>query len=740
MASFLSQGERYCLSLGRKGEKQIVIKKITGIILILLLMFGQILSIGVLNAQEVTPESTATPTPGQQQTDVTQNAAVDNSSTSEANTGGNTIGPTPTPTPTPEESPAVAPDETSLTPTPTPKTDPAPVATESGITATQSAQITNTTKSTANTGGNIQQPSGQSSSTVSENSRPESSSPSAVTSGNAASVTAIENVVNEISINSEIVYHTINIFVDTNATLNLSNPEGFVTSLLTGHESEPVINVAITSVNQNAVVSNDVQSVANTGNNAITTEDGGSIETGSAVTLASMLNRINFVMIDSVIHVVVINIFGNLTGDIILPGPPDGVPASDCMECIGSVSINQDATVSNTVTATSNTGNNTLTTGATGMTTTGNAANIVHISNFINTALIGTKWFSLFINPYGYWDGSFLGWEDIAPTGGGQLALSGNPDITSGAGCPTCTGSISIDSNASVSNNVTATANTGGNTVQGREGSVKTGSAYNAVSIINFVNAAFIRSFGFWGIINIFGSWKGNVGDAASFLTEELPAIGGVDVTTVQTQNASEQKGRDSGGLLSITNNNNVGSFVYPGDTVTFFVTMKNVGSGTVYDAVLDLDLLYDGEFVGGAQYTIGNIDVGKGKKITTGLTLSTKALGGLYTARATVKGHVGPNNDTVSAIADSLFTIVASLAVTAQQGESEQIPVPSVMGSTYQKPTEPNILKALVVLLLLIPAYLTMKLTRERHYLRMAFSRQLAFSTRLRALQLFLL
>lgn len=734
---FLPRGEQHISPRGGRAHC-IVIKKCIGIVLIVLLIFGQMLSIGVLSAQEVTPDPTPSPPPVQQQTEISQDATVDNSSDSVANTGDNTIGPTPTPTPTPEESSVVATTEETPTPTPTPETDPEPIATESGIVATQSADVSDTITSTANTGGNNQQSSGQSSS-QSQNSQPEQSSPLSIVTGDAASITEIDNTVNTTSINSQVVYHTINIFVDTNATLDLSDPEGFVASLLNGHESEPVINVAVTSVAQSAAVTNDVNSVANTGNNAITTEDGGSIETGSAYTLASILNRINFVMIDSTIHVVVINIFGSFTGDIILPGPPVDVPASDCPDCIDNVSINQDATVTNTVTATAHTGNNTLVTDEGGSTTTGKATNVVHIGNFVNTALIGTQWFSLFINRYGYWDGKFLGWGNIGPQEDGPLAIAGNPNISSGNGCITCAARLSIDSSATVANNVTATANTGGNSIQGREGSLTTGSAYNAVSIINFVNSAFIRSFGFYGIINIFGAWKGNVGDAEAFRVDEEPAIGGAEALSGETQNSSEQKKRDSGGLLSITNTNNVGSFVYPGDTVTFFVTMKNVGSGTVYDAVLDLDLIYDGEFVGGAQYPLGTIDVGKGKKITTGLTLSTTSPGGAYIARATVRGSVGPDNDTISATSDSFFTIVASAAPVQETAEPQSTPVPSVMGATYQKPTEQNILKALLVLLLLIPAYLTMKVSKERYYLRMVFSRQLAFAVRLRALELFL-
>ncbi len=119
----------------------------------------------------------------------------------------------------------------------------------------------------------------------------------------------------------------------------------------------------------------------------------------------------------------------------------------------------------------------------------------------------------------------------------------------------------------------------------------------------------------------------------------------------------------------------------------------------------------------------------------------------GEYKVRAGVYGYTANEHDEmvkVNAYADSQFAVGPA---TIAQGSGQQLgatiaatPTPAIMGATHTRPVEPNLLKALLVLLLLIPMYLAMRLTREREQLGIIFSRQFAAAVRLRALSLFLL
>jgi len=91
-------------------------------------------------------------------------------------------------------------------------------------------------------------------------------------------------------------------------------------------------------------------------------------------------------------------------------------------------------------------------------------------------------------------------------------------------------------------------------------------------------------------------------------------------------QVASSDSVQEQGGQLAVTNTNNVGAFVYPGDTVTFFEKVNNTGTGKVYGVKLNLYLIKNGQPVGGTTFDLGDIEAGHGKTLTTGFVLS-KAL-----------------------------------------------------------------------------------------------------------------
>ncbi len=440
-----------------------------------------------------------------------------------------------------------------------------------------------------------------------------------------------------------------------------------------------------------ARVSNQVVAIADSGNNSVNTPNGTAlINTGNAYAIASLLNRVNTTIINSKIYLLTLNIFGTVSGNIILPELSAANPNNNA---VTDVTVNNQATSSNQIAAAANTGNNTATVSGTAAITTGNAATAVNVANMVNTTLINTNFTYLVINTIGQWLGQFLGLN--GPSGS---------NIAAGPG-----GQAAIDNQANVTNNITVAANTGNNSILGKNGSITTGNAYAVVSLFNFINSTIINSNGFWGFINIFGRLNGNIGGASQFLPAAIdnPSSTGNN----QSTSASNSSARETGGQLAITQTNNVGDYVLPGDTVTFNINVKNTGSGRVDDVRLYLGLTQDGNDIGGGWLNLGSINPGKGVKVSTGIPLPKDFESGNYTAVARAVGLIGPGDTEISAEADSNLTVRGATRL-VDTGQSLAAPVEAqiqdsgiVLGATTP-PVDPytkilDIFKSLVFLLL---------------------------------------
>lgn len=686
-------------------------------------------------AQEITPTDTPTPTP--QTSTIDQNATTTNDATTIANTGDTTVGVTPTPTPEGPTGPSADISGVSGPTGSTGSTGDTPAPASGSATIDQTSTIINDASSSANTGGNDATVSGEPETTPTDSSgagsTTSSSTPSptpttTVTTGTAITMTRVANTVNTTSVNSNVINQVINIYIDQNATLDLSDPATFIRNVISDHPTDATIDLHIT---QTSTLSNTVNSTANSGNNSVATTDNATLTTGDAYTLTSILNRVNFIAIDSVVHVVTINIFGTLNGDIILPSPPPQTESTSCDGCLNGLSVTDTSTINNTVTTDANTGNNSLTATTSGSITTGDATNAVTINNLVNTTLLGANVFGLYINLFGTWDGQFAGYGDITTTG--SLVINQHQG-EGGGGC--CVSNLTATQSSTLTNTINSSANTGGNALTADAATITTGNAVNVVSLVNLVNTLLYRTHAFLGFINIFGSWHGNIGDAAS-----LAKLEATPTPAVESQSSGPEV-RESGGLLTITNTNNVGAYILPGDTVTFFIKVKNPGSGKVYGASIKLYLVKDGKFAGGKTFPIGDIEAGHGYKLTTGFVLSTSAPGGPYIARADVTGTTGPDNQALSATADSTFLMYGAAA-----GEGEGFVVVSgtapdvqVLGATTVPRENPNILLALLVLLALVPEYIFYRATKNRQLFAFIITDNISWQARLRAVTMLLL
>ena len=411
-----------------------------------------------------------------------------------------------------------------------------------------------------------------------------------------------------------------------------------------------------------------------------------------------------------------INIFGNLNGNIILPDP---TASTNCSGCGVSTTINNTATVNNNLSSTADTGNNSIVASGSATIVTGNAQSAVNTLNIVNTNLLGANAEVLYINDLGTWNGNFIGWGNFAATsGGGSLVLY---SLTPGAGgSPTDLTQAGITNTAFVTNNVSSLALSGGNSINGGNSSITTGNAFSAISLMNFINTNFINSFGFFGFINIFGNWTGNIGGASQFAA--LNAANSDTSPSSDSGTGNANTTQDQGGQLSIDNTNNVGLYALPGDTVTFFMTIKNSGTGKVYGTKLNLTLMHNGQALGTASFALGDIAGGQSGKVTTGIVLPKNTLPGYYIAVADVSGNVGPDNSSVSANSNSDFTVFGRTIVAAASYNGGNHPKTAVLGSTNKKglaikSAAENLLYLSLIFLLLF-VYFSLRLIRGRKYL----------------------
>ncbi len=714
-------------------------KALAKLLIAALLLFYVLQPVAIFAEEEEIVDPT--PTPTEAQTEIDNTAAAETNVVTDSNTGENEIvDPTPTPVTEPDETT----DLTSASPTPTPEPE---------INNSEEENTTTATEEPAVFDSSCQQEEEQNQEEQKEENKDNEDS-SSIETGDAVSTTIVENDVNSVSVNSEVKYQVINIIYDQEEDVDLSDPIAIAAKALGEKPNDEVITVKATGISNFAYVSNDIITTANTGENNISTSSGGAnIDTGDAYATTLLLNKVNFISINSVIHAVIINIFGNINGNIILPD----IQTNDttCDTCGVSILADNNAVVENNVETTANTGENGIVTSSgSANIDTGDALSLVDNVNLVNSNYIGVGIQTLYINTYGEWNGEFIGWGAIGPQlAGGSLDInyisSANGNGTNDS-CNLCTGDMYLKNDAVVLNNISSLANTGGNLINSEDdSSIKTGNAYSTVSILNFVNTNIINSFGFFGFINIFGRLNGNIGGKAEF-----EALAAEDNTDNNENNKTDENIlasnsldtsylRENGGKLEVEQTNNVGEYVLPGDTVTFFINVKNTGSGKVYETKLALFLIKDGVNVGGTEFDLGVIEPGKMVRVSTGLVLSSNTPGGQYVARAYAIGKAGEEEDDVSSFADSTFKVFGVYAPVEEVLGEKTKDIPPVLGvstNTGGINGGINSMAAFFAFIILLELYILLRVLRQKEKIRQIFAHGMPLTARLTALKMFLL
>ena len=282
----------------------------------------------------------------------------------------------------------------------------------------------------------------------------------------------------------------------------------------------------------NATINNNINLDADSGDATVADNtSGGDATSGAATTIANVVNLINSAITSGKSFLGVININGNLNGDILVPDDfvqqliADNVPTvtidttgpnsnNDINENNGSDNTNITNTnnqgITNKVNASADSGQ----AGVSGNTsggdaTSGSAATNITAFNLTGSQVVGRNSILVFVNVVGQWVGLIVN----APPGTTAAELGGG--ITSDSSQANNDTTINNNDNQTINNNITTAAKSGSANVTDntKGGNAKSGSANGAVNLLNVENSSLSLS-GYFGIlfINVFGTWHGSFG------------------------------------------------------------------------------------------------------------------------------------------------------------------------------------------------------------------------------------
>lgn len=310
----------------------------------------------------------------------------------------------------------------------------------------------------------------------------------------------------------------------------------------TGPDSSSVTtnqtNNNLTINNQGSgLIDNKINVGATSGNATVTANThAGSATTGNATAVADVVNVINTAISAGQSFLGVININGNLNGDILLPPNfvdqliKSGAPSS-------TVTINQTQTnnivvdntntqtINNNVNLSAQTGGATVTDNTNaGSATSGNAATKLTVFNLTGSQVVGANSLLVFVNVQGQWVGLIMD----APAGSTTAALCGGNCQAS----TTTDNNINLtsDTHNTINNDITVAAQSGDATVANNTnaGSATSGNASASANLLN-ISGSNMSLSDWFGIlfINVLGTWHGSFGintDAGNIIAP--PSLG----------------------------------------------------------------------------------------------------------------------------------------------------------------------------------------------------------------------
>lgn len=306
----------------------------------------------------------------------------------------------------------------------------------------------------------------------------------------------------------------------------------------------------LTEVQNDGLINNILNLGAVSGQNKVDENTGNAtVNTGNANVAATLVNLLNNTVIDGNLWVTVADIFGNLTGNInlpdfaslaaLLPGyGSSGTTIDASNQNTGSNSdntiainqtdatitrVNNDADINTTVNVNAITGQNTAeaNTGG-GSITTGTGSVAASNISVANTTIEGGNWVLALVNAANRWLGFLVGDngqvqalspEETLRQIQAKNANTGADSTNTIAVNNAHTDTTSVNNDARINNDVTASAITGQNDASMNTGAaaIATGDASVKVNAINIANTTVKHGSLLIAVVNIFGDWFGDL-------------------------------------------------------------------------------------------------------------------------------------------------------------------------------------------------------------------------------------
>ncbi|RTK94278.1 hypothetical protein EKI60_04575 [Candidatus Saccharibacteria bacterium] len=366
-------------------------------------------------------------------------------------------------------------------------------------------------------------------------------------SGNAEAmatlISLLQSASNSFGNTQGLVTFISNIYGDVVGDLMLDPAQ--LVSLLGSGMANPLNNVTYNS-NANNQITNDVDLNATSGNaDVVENTTAGDATSGNARAVANIINIINSAISSGQSFLGVVNINGNLDGDILLP--PDfidqliaaNVPTTtiDTGTLLGdsnsSATINNNNGITNNVSASASSGNaNVDRNTSAGNATTGLARTNITAFNLTGSQTIGKNSILVFVNVMGEWIGMIVN----APQGATAAQLGGG--VSQNSSLASQNSELNATTNNQITNNINVNAESGDANVSRNTtaGNATSGSADAAVNLLNIANSA--MSFSDWfGVlfINVFGKWNGSFGVDTAAGNKPAPTAPVVEARPVLT-------------------------------------------------------------------------------------------------------------------------------------------------------------------------------------------------------------
>lgn len=512
-----------------------------------------------------------------------------------------------------------------------------------------------------------------------------------IRTGNARVVANIANLLNTNITGSDWFFSILNSFSNWYGNLVLPGKET-IENILNGFGSSG--NDVYVENNSQADVENNVNVIAETGNNSANNNDGDScINTGQAEAKSNILNVINTNIFGDNWLVVGIKVFGKWAGEIhSLPDgvswlrTPDGIIlfnddlADDLpllfQEGEGDASLDiendNEATLTNNVDITASTGNNSASNNnGSGTIETGNATAIANVVNFVNTNIIGRNWLFAMVNIFGNWQGNLaFGQPNLWL---GESAIT-SPDPAEAGGTITYTLTYANNGDADATGVVIfddfderylSVIDSGGGTVIDNPGEI-------------------------WWDIGMVGIGESQSVSYSVAIDSQIPygttyLINRSEIDSFE-DDANNEDNTDSLSIaasrpwpvlfyipptppeLQVTKTSNGTDVVYPSDVVTYTIVVTNPSQYTAYNVIVS-DVLSNGEILNTYAWDLGVVYPNEEITIDYTVAIDSQAPAGFYTNTAEANGVDGFGNQVISTKAST--TIEVKRVV--EEGEVEQ-------------------------------------------------------------------